>query len=210
MTDRMRGTTGSGMGSTGGTGMSGGMGMGTEGAGMQRGTRGEWGGVSVNRERFMDVFATGIRNAHALEKQAIQMIERQLDRLDDYPDMQTRLRQHLAETRQQEERLDTIIEMLGESRSVVKDMALEFMGNMAALFNMPAEDEVLKNTFANAAFENYEIAAYTALVTLAREGGMERERQLLEQSLSEEEDMADWIEDNTASITLRYLSLAAR
>ncbi len=41
------------------------------------------------------------------------------------------------------------------------------MGNMAALAHAPAQDEILKNTFANHAFENYEIAVYDSLIAIA-------------------------------------------
>lgn len=169
-------------------------------------TTGRWAG---DMDTFRSIFATGVRNAHALEKQAIQLIERQLPRLDDYPEVKARMRQHLEETRAQEERLDQVLRTLDDDRSVVKDMVLEFMGNMAAMAHMPADDEILKNTFANLAFENYEKAAYTSLITMAEAAGFEREKALFEQSLREEEAMADWIETSTPMVTQRYLQLSA-
>lgn len=42
---------------------------------------------------------------------------------------------------------------------------------MAALGHVTAGDEVLKNRFANLAFENYEIGAYISLITAARASG---------------------------------------
>ncbi|MEJ1161620.1 ferritin-like domain-containing protein [Prosthecomicrobium sp. N25] len=167
-------------------------------------------GTGAGREGARSIVATGLRNAHALEKQAIQLIERQLPRLDDYPEVQARMRQHLQETRAQEERLDRMLDRLGNDRSVVKDMALEFMGNMAAMAHMPADDEILKNSFANLAFESYEIAAYTSLLAMAEEAGMGEFRPMLEATLQEEHAMADWIETGLPAVTKRFLSLAGR
>jgi hypothetical protein len=42
---------------------------------------------------------------------------------------------------------------------------------MAALDHAVAGDEILKNSFANFAFENFEIAAYKSLLTIAEAGG---------------------------------------
>ena len=44
---------------------------------------GTGGGAMADREKVRGILATGVRNAHALEKQAIQLIERQIPRLDD-------------------------------------------------------------------------------------------------------------------------------
>src|SRR3954447_15772691 len=117
------------------------------------------------------IFITGLKNAHALEAQATQIIGRQLDRLENYPEVAERLRLHLEETKQHQQRLEEILGSLNEDYSTIKDIAAGFMGNMAALGHTPAGDEILKNSFANLAFENYEIAAYTSLITVGEATG---------------------------------------
>jgi ferritin-like metal-binding protein YciE len=84
------------------------------------------------------------------------------------------------------------------------------MGNMMAMAHAVAPDEILKNTFANNAFENFEIAAYKSLLTLCGPAGAESARSLLEQSLKEEEAMAAWVDQNVAKVTLAYLSKEER
>jgi ferritin-like metal-binding protein YciE len=157
--------------------------------------------TAVDDDNIRDLFVTGLRNAHAVEKQAIQLIERQLDRIEHYPDVASKLRQHLAETRQQHERLDRILESFDESRSILKDMAMEFSANMGALMHGAADDEILKNTFANNAFENYEIAAYKSLITMAEMGGFSQHVPALQESLREEQEMARWIDQNVEAVT---------
>ena len=68
-----------------------------------------------------------------------------------------------------------------------------------------ADDEILKDTFANNAFENFEIAAYKSLLALAGPAGAASTRPLLETSLGEEQRMAEWINANIEKVTLEYL-----
>ena len=69
-----------------------------------------------------------------------------------------------------------------------------------------AGDEVVKNTFANFAFEHYEIAAYKSLLTLADVTGHSAAVNALKQSLSEEELMARWIDEHIADTTRKFIS----
>jgi ferritin-like metal-binding protein YciE len=81
------------------------------------------------------------------------------------------------------------------------------MGNVAAALHAPATDEVLKNTFANFAFEHQEIAAYTSLIAMAEAVGDTQAVPLLRQSLGEEQAMADWIEKQIVPTTTRFIEL---
>lgn len=64
----------------------------------------------------------------------------------------------------------------------MKDTMMSLVGNMAALGHSAAPDEVLKNTFANFAFEDFEIASYTSLLILADLAGHRAGRSALETS----------------------------
>jgi ferritin-like metal-binding protein YciE len=86
-------------------------------------------------------------------------------------------------------------------------MALSMAGGMAAITHSFAPDEILKNTFANFAFENFEIAAYRSLITLAQNGGFQNALSVLQSNLREEEAMATWIESTLQAETLHYASL---
>ena len=81
------------------------------------------------------------------------------------------------------------------------------MGGLATLENDDTDDEVLRNTFADFAFENYEIASYTSLIGLARASGADAAVPLLEENLHEEEQMAAWLESNIGNLTSAYVDL---
>jgi ferritin-like metal-binding protein YciE len=157
--------------------------------------------------RTRDLFVTGLRNAHAMESQALSIMRSQLGRIKNYPDVARRLEQHITETEGQQRRLEAVLDSCGESRSGLKDAALSLGGTMAALGHTPAGDEILKDAFADFAFENYEIAAYTSLLSLAERLGEQSAVEPLRQSLEEERAMADWIEQNLTGLTEQFASL---
>lgn len=155
------------------------------------------------------VFVTGLQNAHAVEQQALSLIDRQLERLVRYPEIADRLRSHRLETEDQIRRLDDVLGSLGQRSSSLKDMALGFMGNLAAMGNLMAADEVLKNQFVNAAFENFEVASYTSLIALAEAAELPSAAALLQDTLKEEIAMAAWVQDSVPALTRKYVALRA-
>lgn len=153
------------------------------------------------------LFITGLRNAHAMENQALSIMKPQLSRIENYPQVARRLEEHYQETEGQISRLDDILSELNESHSSIKDWALSAGGSMAAISHSMAGDEILKNSFANFAFENYEIAAYKSLLTMAELSGLTFSLSGLKANLAEEEKMAGWLADNLRDVTSQFVSL---
>jgi ferritin-like metal-binding protein YciE len=161
--------------------------------------------MSTTIDTARQIYVTGLRNQHAIENQAIELLERQIGRLENYPEMSDRMRQHLEESKQHATRIEGLLADMNTSHSTLKDMVTSFMGNVAALGHAPASDEVVKNTFANYAFEHYEIAAYQGLLVVADAAGQQVSTSVLQQSLKEEQAMAKWIEDHLKPTMLRYI-----
>ncbi|MFN3524483.1 MAG: ferritin-like domain-containing protein [Paracoccus sp. (in: a-proteobacteria)] len=156
-----------------------------------------------------EIFADGLRNAHAMEKQALSIMQPQLNRLEHYPEISALLDRHIRETEDQLNRLDKILEGINESSSGLKDISLSLSGSMAAMGHSMASDEILKNAFANHAFENFEIASYTALITMAEITGAAAAVPLLQVSLDEEKRMAKALYDSLDTVTRRFIELSA-
>lgn len=156
-----------------------------------------------------DVFIDGLRNAHAMENQALSIMQPQLNRLEHYPQVSALLDRHIRETEGQIQRLDQVFETLNESSSGLKDTMLSFSGSMAAMTHSMASDEILKNSLANFAFEHFEIAAYTALITAAEQANMTQAIPLLKQNLDEEVAMASQIHDGLPDVVRQYITLSA-
>jgi ferritin-like metal-binding protein YciE len=153
-----------------------------------------------------EIFVTGLRNAHAMEVQARELMERQSERLTDYPEVRQKVAEHLRETNEQLKRLESCLSAYGESTSTLKDTAQSVVANTMAVAHSMAGDEILKNTFANNAFEHFEIAAYKSLLALCGPAGAGTSRSLLEMSLREEEQMASWIDANVQKVTMQYVA----
>lgn len=164
--------------------------------------------ATVTYDAVRETFITGLKNAHALEHQALNLMDRQIEHLANYADVETQLRMHRGETERQIERLETILTELGESPSVLKDAAMGFSGSMAALAHVFAPDEILKNSFANYAFESFEVASYSALIVIAEEGGFDSALPLLNETLREEQMMQEWVAKTQPVVVRKYLALA--
>ncbi len=161
-----------------------------------------------NMEKAREIFVVGLRNAYALESEALSIMNAQVDRMDAYPAVRNRIQVHIEETKIQQQRLESILSSLDEDYSSLKNAAATVMGKMAAMGHAVADDEILKNSFADFAFENFEIASYTSLITMAQALNMNTAVPLLEQTLAEEKAMAQWLNDNMPKVTTDYLMRA--
>jgi ferritin-like metal-binding protein YciE len=112
---------------------------------------------------------------------------RQSERLDHYPEIEARVTAHLGDTNEQLKRLEQCLEACGESTCSLKDAAQSVMANAMAMARSITGDEILKNIFANNAFENLEIAAYKSLPAPCGQAVAESARAPLETSARQEQ-----------------------
>lgn len=153
-----------------------------------------------------DFFVTGLRNAHAMEVEARELMERQIERTADYPELRSRLRLHLDETHVQIDRIEEILRSMGEAPSTLKDMSLSLMANISSLMHSIAADEIIKNMLTNNMFENFEIGAYKSLIAMSHRAGVPAAEAVLRSSLMEETNMARWVCEHIEPVTLSFLA----
>lgn len=149
-----------------------------------------------------------LQNTHALERQAISVLESQLKTVSAFPEFHARLAQHIGESHEQSMRLERALEACNAAGSSLKDALVSFLGKGQSSFRSIGDDAVLKVLQSNTMFESMEIAAYRGLLELTDKAGMAELRPELEKSLQEEEAMASWLHDNLQSIVARYVELA--
>lgn len=152
-------------------------------------------------ERLME----WLRDAHAMEEQSEQMLESTCDRLENYPELRERLDAHRAVSRRHADIVRQCIERRGGSRSTVKDTAAKLMAFAQGASGLFVGDEVVKAMLATSTFEQMKISSYEILKAAARAAGDSETQRACEESLREEQQMADWIEDNLEPITQTYL-----
>lgn len=145
------------------------------------------------------------RDAHAMEEQAKTMLSGQAQRLENYPELRSRIQQHIQETERQAERLENYLATIGESESTLKDMGGKLMALGQSFSGMFAGDEVMKGAMAGYTFEHMEIASYTILMHAATELGDVQLAEICRQNLEEEKAMASWLSDHAATLTSEFL-----
>lgn len=161
----------------------------------------------MNDEVWREVFVAGLKNTHAVEHEALALMDRQIDRAKNFTEVADQLRAHRGETEQQITRLERLLGQFDEAPSGLKNTALSMSGNLAALSHGFAEDEILKNAFANFAFENFEVASYKGLILLAKQGDYTAALDPLNATLEEEQRMARWVDDSLPALTEKFLRL---
>lgn len=149
--------------------------------------------------------AAWLRDAHAMEMQALKMMEAQVRRLEHYPELRSRLQRHIVDTQGQADRLGQCLHRLGESTSTLKDTAARLTAMAQGLSGFFVGDEVVKGGMASYTFEHFEISAYRTLIAAADELGEPEIRRVCEANLREEEEMANWLADHLPQVTQHYL-----
>ncbi|MEE1892776.1 DUF892 family protein [Pseudomonas otitidis] len=147
-----------------------------------------------------------LRDAHAMEQQAEQMLKAQSSRLEHYPDLKARIDQHLEETLGQQKLLEEALARLGSSPSTLKDIGGKLMAFGQAVGGMTATDEVIKGAMAGYVFENMEIASYTVLIAAAQAAGDVETQRACERILPQEVAMADWLREHLPRLTEAFLA----
>lgn len=152
-----------------------------------------------------DNFITWLRNAHAMEEQAVTLLTAQARRIESYPDLKDRVLEHLEETRGHVAALTEMLEKFAVTTPTFKDMTAKLAATAQGVGGLLVSDEVIKTMTTAFAFEHTEIASYKVLIAAADELDEPEAVAVFEHILSEEEDMAEWLNDNIDSITRIFL-----
>jgi ferritin-like metal-binding protein YciE len=128
------------------------------------------------------------------------------------PTMKQRIEEHVGETEQHIERLKRAFESIGEKAKEEKcEGAIGLREEHSSFKSEEKPSKTLLEAFdlgTGLRVEHYEIAAYRTSIALARALGYDECAEILQESLSEEQEMADFIEKN-AQKSLKRLFAAA-
>src|SRR5215210_2524955 len=152
-----------------------------------------------------DTLATWLKDAYAMEQGIVEILERQIEQMDDMPDAQEKIVQHLELTKTQADRVRACVERLGDDVSHVKSGLANFLGAVQGMSTVMANDKIVKNAMANYAIEHFEIASYLINAAAARELGYEDIANVCETIIAEEQDMADWLKMQFPVVTRQHL-----
>lgn len=159
----------------------------------------------TNEENYL----AWLKDAHAMEMQAESMLEKMAARLEHYPTLKARIEQHIHETRDQQALVQSVIDRFDTSHSALKDAVGKLSALAQALGGMLADDEVMKGALSSYAFENFEIASYTALISAAELVGDVEGIRVFEQIRNQEIEMADWVLSHLPELTDEFMLRSA-
>lgn len=159
-------------------------------------------------EKTRENYLAWLRDAHAMEEQALTMMQGMASRLENYPQLRARIESHIAETREQAEALSRLLQRKGSGSSPLNDSMGKMTAIAQSLSGIFTGDEVVKAILASFAFENMEIASYRILITAAEQMGDAEAVAVFTRCLKQEEAMAEWLADNSPGITRSFLSRA--
>jgi ferritin-like metal-binding protein YciE len=124
----------------------------------------------VGREDMMEQLRKYLADAHAIEAQAITLLEKGPELASD-PELASLFDEHLVETRDQQELVDARLDALGGSPSKLKDLAMKAGAiNWGSFFAAHPDTPGKLVAFAYA-FEHLEIAGYEQLRRVAEVAG---------------------------------------
>jgi ferritin-like metal-binding protein YciE len=150
-----------------------------------------------------------LRDAHAMEKQAIESVENQIDRLRNYPELRNWAQEHVQTAKQHRELIKQCVERRGGSTSTIKDVAMAVVGKFQELTGTLMADEVLKKVIGDYSFKQYQIACYKALIVASEEAGDPETKHVCEGILATEQQLADRLLPYIPQVTREYMRRGA-
>ncbi len=150
-----------------------------------------------------------LNDAYAMETSVAQVLEAHAKEAKDHPLMQTRIQEHLEETRRHADLVKGCIERLGSSPSTIKSGMGTVMGTVQGMSTALAKDKLVKNALGDYASEHFEIASYQALVTAALQIGDQQTASVCQDILRDEDAMARWLEQQLPGIVQETIGEAA-
>lgn len=133
-----------------------------------------------------------LSEAHAMEKQALLLLDRGADIVGD-EEIARIYRAHRLQTQEHERYIAERLQAHGESPSKTKDMAMQAGALGISLVAQAAPDTPVRLATTAFAFEHMEIAAYRMIERLARRAGDEETVAAVSRILEEEEAAAELV-----------------
>jgi ferritin-like metal-binding protein YciE len=150
-----------------------------------------------------------LNDAYAMERGLENVLENHANDAKDMPQAESRIRQHLEETRRHAELVQGLVERMGGSTSTVKTTMGKVTGFFQGMSTGASPDELVKNGLSDYAAEHFEIASYRALIEGARALGETEVVRVCEQILRDEQEMARWLEQSLPMLVQDYLGRGA-
>jgi len=142
----------------------------------------------MQMENLQDLLKEDLKDVYNAENQLVKALPKMAKNATN-PQLKEAIENHLAETKEQVERLEQVMEMLGMPARGKTCKAMQgILEEGKEVMEEDAEDDVMDAALIGAAqkVEHYEIATYGTLCTYADLLGLKEAKRLLGQTLEEE------------------------
>jgi ferritin-like metal-binding protein YciE len=146
--------------------------------------------LQMQMENLQDLLKADLKDVLHAENQIVKALPRMI-RKASHPELQEALEQHLEETKEQVNRVEQVMGLLGMPVRAKTCKAMQgILEEGKEVMGEDAEDDVMDAALIGAAqkVEHYEIATYGTLCTYAELLGLEEAKRLLGQNLEEEKN----------------------
>ncbi len=151
-----------------------------------------------------------LKDAYSMETSLVPTLENHAKDAKALPQAQQRIHQHAEATKRHADLVKSCIERLGGDISGIKVGISNITGMLKEIPMTLSDDEVVKNALADFATENFEIAAYNALIAAAQQLGDQETVNICRQILQDEQDMAQWLHQHLSEVVNHYLGQQTR
>lgn len=156
-----------------------------------------------------ETLASWLKDAHAMKAARIENLERQVQRLGEYPELQNRLDDHLTNSRRQMTELEGCLQRIGADASTLKELTSKVASKLQGWTTSSAPDEAVKYVIANESFAEFEAASFDSLASAAAQLGDQQMAETFARMRDEERRTAEWFRTQVPEVTRRYLSAQA-
>lgn len=156
-----------------------------------------------------DRLVAWLGDAVAMETELLPVLRDHAEDARGLPEVRARIEEHISETEQHAERMRQAIGILGGSTSTLKSALAAFMGGLMAPGTSFFSDDLVKNGLLDYATEQFEIAAYSALIVAANDLGEDEVARLCGENLEDEIRMAEWLMDELPELVRQTLRVSS-
>ncbi len=165
---------------------------------------------SMKLENLQQLFLKELRDLYSAETQITDALPKMIDAAH-HPELKNALQEHLNVTNQQISRLDQIFQMLNEKSSGETCKGMKgLLKEGDELISQGGDPSTIDAGIISAAqrVEHYEMAGYGTVRTYAELLGQDQMAQLLQQTLSEEEEADDTLTQIASTVNVEARSAA--
>lgn len=147
--------------------------------------------------------AEWLKYAYIMENKIVSVLTKHAEDAKNFPEVQERIQQHMEETQNHVEMIKGCLEEMNSDLPEAKADLSQAFANIMEMFGTKTEQhELIKNSILEYSTENMEIAVYNTIITIAQQSNNERVTEVCTNIITEEQEMAEWIEDNMPDLVV--------